>query len=430
MEETKRGIRVYKLIGIFLFLFAIVSYFDRLVIALAGPKLIEEFGWSQTLLGTIFSAFGVGYMITQIPGGWFADRFGARKIFIYGGLGWAITTGLIPLVRSFSAMVLLRGLLGAAEGVYFPSATSALGRWIPKKSHSYYVGLLFSGNKMGSLIATPLMAWMIASYGWKTPFWFCAALSFLMVFVWVFFFKDDPSLHPMVSKTELEEIKEGKETAPVKVEKDKAKVSPLRQYPVIWIYGLAFFFLTYAIWFNLTWLPTYLVTGKGFTIIKMGLWAMLPFMGEFIGLQGGGWLSDKLIARGVAISTSRNGIIYASWLLGSIIYFSASNATSGVVAVILIAISVMLFNVGGTPFMTFPLDISKENAGVLLGVITTGGAVSAIVCPLLAGYLADNYGWNSALLVGAIAPVIAAALVFIAGIIRAKEKQAKQGAAA
>ena len=55
-----------------------ICYIDRVNISVAIIPMAEEFGWDQATRGLVLSAFFVGYLLTQIAGGWLADRLGGK----------------------------------------------------------------------------------------------------------------------------------------------------------------------------------------------------------------------------------------------------------------------------------------------------------------------------------------------------------------
>src|ERR1700735_292989 len=55
------------LIVALLFGFSMVSYFDRTIMSIAGPQLMLDFGVSPTAMGSVYSAFILGYALTMIP---------------------------------------------------------------------------------------------------------------------------------------------------------------------------------------------------------------------------------------------------------------------------------------------------------------------------------------------------------------------------
>lgn len=73
-----------------------------------------EFDWSKTTQSTILASFFYGYIVTQIPAGWLADRFGGRRVFGIGMLIASICTLVFPVCARISVNLVyaLRVLLG------------------------------------------------------------------------------------------------------------------------------------------------------------------------------------------------------------------------------------------------------------------------------------------------------------------------------
>src|SRR5450432_1352716 len=120
----------YKILGL-TFLMAFMMYMERGAIGVAAPSIMREFHVNKIKMGWSISAFNWSYALFQIPGGWMADRFGARLVLTGAMIWWAVftaATGLASGVRSLGAM---RFLFGMGEAAAFPSGSRALLRWLP-----------------------------------------------------------------------------------------------------------------------------------------------------------------------------------------------------------------------------------------------------------------------------------------------------------
>src|SRR6516165_7910450 len=84
----------------FLFVLSIITYLDRVNISIVSPAIEREFSFDHVHLGTIFSAFVVGYMLFQIPSGWLGDRIGHKRSLTIILLWWSVATGLTAYVSS------------------------------------------------------------------------------------------------------------------------------------------------------------------------------------------------------------------------------------------------------------------------------------------------------------------------------------------
>src|SRR5215467_4561162 len=96
-----------------LFVLGAVSYLDRINISIAGTALASEYHLSRVQLGSIFSAFLIGYALFQTPGGWLADRIGPRHVLTVGVVWWGVFTALTAALPStiaspLSYLILIR----------------------------------------------------------------------------------------------------------------------------------------------------------------------------------------------------------------------------------------------------------------------------------------------------------------------------------
>src|SRR5580692_12343879 len=112
-----------------MFAMGAIAYLDRVNISIAGQAVALEFHLSNQQLGWIFSAFIAGYAVFQTPGGWLADRFGARIVLTLGVLWWGFFTSLITVISPnlaapVVALIAIRFLLGVGEAVVYPSSNS------------------------------------------------------------------------------------------------------------------------------------------------------------------------------------------------------------------------------------------------------------------------------------------------------------------
>lgn len=118
----------------------------------SGPQIVSgTFEWSEELQGIILSSFYYGYVLTQIVGGYLADKFGGKYTLSVGILITAILTLLTPSVVEWGGptwLIVLRVLEGLAEGTTFPAAMALLAQWIPPKERSKLGSVVFSGSQV------------------------------------------------------------------------------------------------------------------------------------------------------------------------------------------------------------------------------------------------------------------------------------------
>src|SRR6202034_25390 len=211
---AERHTRKRLFLAFFLFALSAISFLDRTNISIAGLQISSEYGLGNQRLGWIFSAFLIGYAGFQVPAGWLASRYGPRLVIALGVLWWGVATALptmIPVGISQAVLLLvaIRFALGAGEAVIYPAANQFVARWVPEQERGFINGLIFAGVGAGSGLTPPLLAWLIAAYGWRASVWFSAVVGFVAAAVWWWIARDTPEQHPRVSAGELEEIRAG-----------------------------------------------------------------------------------------------------------------------------------------------------------------------------------------------------------------------------
>ena len=118
-----------------------VLFIDRVNLAAAAPIMQKDLGLGNIALGLAFSAFNYSYAPFQLVGGWFADRFGARRTLTVCGLVWSITTMATGAVRGLGSLFAVRLVLGMGEGATLPAANRALSNWTSLATRGTAVGI-------------------------------------------------------------------------------------------------------------------------------------------------------------------------------------------------------------------------------------------------------------------------------------------------
>ncbi len=404
----QRAVPAYWIIGLFVFVNTMICYFDRVNFSVAAPTIMKLFQWDMGILGLAMSMFGVGYILTQIPAGLVADRFGGRKVLAAGSVGWSLCTVLTPFAGTPLLMYLVRGLLGLSEGLNFPGSTSMLSKWVPLKARARIQGLNLSGISAGPLIATPLTIWIMTGFGWKAMFYFYGILGFLWTAAWLFYSTENPSEHKGMGREDLREIEAGHAAKATESVGD----APIRS-KAVWGLAAAYFCFTYTWWLFLNWLPTYLVQARGYTTIKMGLFASLPWLAALISTNAAGWLSDALVKKGFSTSNARRTLIYAGAPAMAACLWFATRAGNAGVAVALITVTISLAGMNFPAFWSMPMDMNVQKAGFITGMMNTGSALASIVAPGVTGYVAMWFGWTTALGLGSVLALVSAILMYL-----------------
>ncbi|EOD05239.1 hypothetical protein EMIHUDRAFT_448586 [Emiliania huxleyi CCMP1516] len=157
-----------------------LGYADRTNLSVAVIAMSREFGWGEASTGTLLASFFCGYVLTQIPAGLAAARFGAKRVLLVGTVVWSAATVLTPWAarQSINAALAARVVVGLAEGVQIPCCNALLAAWVPPHGRARALSFIFSGQFVGTICAlscSPLAEWWWPSifllWGWLGFVW-------------------------------------------------------------------------------------------------------------------------------------------------------------------------------------------------------------------------------------------------------------------
>ena len=167
-----------------------------------------EFDWDSKEQGLILGSFFYGYVATQIPGGFFAEKYGGKWFYGIGTLCTAILTLLTPFAAKAGVGFFIgcRILEGLCEGMTYPAMHAMMARWVPLHERSKFVTLIASGAQFGTVVSLPISGLMAANISWQSVFYFFGVLGCVWFIFWAFFVFSTPQAHPRISSDELHYI--------------------------------------------------------------------------------------------------------------------------------------------------------------------------------------------------------------------------------
>ena len=385
-----------------------VTYIDRVNISIAAPTISTELGIGPAVMGLIFSAFSVPYTLLQMPGGWLADRIGPRRALSGMGLLWAFSTALTAVPASAVGLAIARLGVGLAEGGAFPAATRAFTTWIPSARRGLAQGLPHSFARLGGAAAPPLVVALTLAYGWRIAFVALGGVSLLLMLVWAWFYRDRPRDHWLTNPAEVE-LLEREASAPVA--DARATATPWRALlRRMWPVTVVDFCYGWSLWVFLTWLPSYLSSGRHLALEQLALFASLPLLGGMFGDAIGGILTDWLWRRNHR-RLARAGQSAVGLLLSLAFVVPAVSVASPVTAVWLLSASFFALEISNAPLWASAMDIGGSHAGVGAGMMNTGFGVAGIISPFVFGALVQATGtWSLPFLLSAVLLLAGAAV--------------------
>lgn len=363
-----------------------ITYIDRVNIGTAASEIQKEFRLSNTELGFVFSAFAYPYLLLQVIGGWFGDRFGARKTLFWCGLIWALATILTGFVHGLFTLFLARVLLGFGEGATFPTATRAMQDWTPPGKRGFAQGITHSFARLGNAATPPLVAALMVAVTWRGSFILLGVVSLIWVAVWAFYFRNDPKDHPGITEAELRELP----PRPPQAQKKQAPWGPLLRR--IWPVTLTYFCYGWCLWLYLNWLPLFFKNSYHMDIKKSAIFASAVFFAGVVGDSLGGVISDAILARTGNVRVARLSVIVGGFVGAFLSLLPILFYRDLTVAALCLASGFFFSEIIIGPIWSVPMDIAPKYSGTAAGIMNSGSALAAIVSPLMAGYLIDLTG--------------------------------------
>jgi len=366
-------------------LLAIITYLDRICIAVAGPQMQDSLGISPQAWGWVTSAFFFSYAAFEIPTGALGDRIGPRRVLTRIVLWWSAFTSLTGVVSSYPLLLLTRFCFGAGEAGAYPNASIVIGRWIPQRKRASVWGIVWMTSQIGAALAPLLVVPIQLHYGWRASFYLFGILGVVWSVVWYVWFRDSPREMSGITGAEREEIGEDEPPRHGGIPWGQALRSGM-----FWRVAAIGASYVYVIGFFQAWLQTYLVKGRGFTAAAL-VFSTLPYIVGACANLIGGIVSDRLV-RKFGLTTGRR-IVGVSGLGVAAIFMAATiSATSGLWSLIFLSLAYAGILFQQPTLCATSVDIGKGHVGAVFGFMNTASNIAAALSSVVFGYLVAYSG--------------------------------------
>lgn len=142
-----------------------------------------DLNWSREVFAFSLALQNLLWGLSQPFAGIIADRFGAGRVIVVGGLFYAAGTLLMaftstPLLAHISAGALVGiGLSGCG----FSIVLAAVGRSVPEEKRGMALGIASAAGSFGQFVLVPMGQAFVQEYGWSTSFLLLGSMSLLIV---------------------------------------------------------------------------------------------------------------------------------------------------------------------------------------------------------------------------------------------------------
>ncbi|MEU7409738.1 MFS transporter [Streptomyces sp. NPDC042638] len=403
--DPRSGRRHAWLVTALIVAFMLINYADKSVLGLAAVPIMDELHISNSTYGLISSSFAVLFSLSGLVVGFVSARVSSRVLLVAMAAVWAVAQLPVLFVASVPALVAGRVLLGAAEGPAAPMSMHALYKWFPEDRRGLPSALQISGAALGTLIAAPVMTWLITAFGWRSAFGVLAATSAVWSLLWWRAGHDGPYGHA---------------SAPAGASgSGSARRLPYRR---LLLNGTVTgsiagaFGASWALSLSQAWLPAYLRTQLGMSPGTAAAFISGVSAFSFVLLLVVSPLVDALNRRGVRSrwsSGAPQGISVALAAL-AMATFPFAGARPLLLALVTLAF--------GAHAITFPLHymttaavVPPSQRGAVFGIVAATGTLPGLIAPYLTGRLLDSASSQSTGYIHAF--LVSAAVMMVCGLV-------------
>ncbi|CAH2106479.1 unnamed protein product [Euphydryas editha] len=356
----------------------------------------ELYDWDEETQGLLLSAFYYGYVVTHLPGGLLAEKFGGKWTLGLSLLCTSLSTILTPLVVGLwggVGLFCMRVLSGLGEGPVTPAFVLLMARWVPPSERSRFGAMIFGGAQIGNIVGPYISGLLLADGGdWANVFYVFGGLGV----IWFLFFTvlcySTPNSHPFISDAERNYLNVNVAASGLHKKLDPVPFKAIVRSPQLWVLVIAAVGHDWGYFTMITDLPKYFSDVLKFNIKETGLMAALPYIAMYIFSFIFASFCDFCIRRKWhSITTGRKIYTTVSSTIPAIFIILASYSGCDRIEAVGLFIASMAF-MGGfySSVKINAMDIAPNYAGTCSAFVNGLAAVSGIITPYMVGLLTPD----------------------------------------
>jgi ACS family glucarate transporter-like MFS transporter len=377
------------------------AFATRLSISVAAQRIQTEFAFTNIQIGSILSAFVIGYGACQIPIGIIVDRVGPRILLSVAVFFWSGFTLLTPLAprwgtpsAALSLFIMIRVLMGMAQAAALPCGNKFVARWMPLAERAAGNSVFMIGIGLGGLLSPPLVVHLMLRFGWPAPFYVLGVAGMLISGAWLLYARDDPEQHRSVSGSELRLISSGRRETGGNA--SRTPWSRILRSPGIWFLALSYGVAGFPSYVFYTWFFLYLANVRKVDLVSGGYWTALPYVAMALLTPAGGRLSDLLTVR----HGKRWGRLTVVWVgssLATALILAGARIDRAEAAIVCLALAAGFHLFSQPPSWAATIDLAPEHSATVFGLMNTFAQAIGAAAPVVTPWIAGRFGWIRAL---------------------------------
>ncbi|MBL0225355.1 MAG: MFS transporter [Geobacteraceae bacterium] len=377
----------------------LLNYIDRQVLFAVFPLIKIDLNLTDTALGFLGSAFMLSYLLFAPLFGWLGDRWSRTRLAAGGLVVWSLATALAGFAPGYRTLLAARATVGIGEASFGTVSPGLISDFFPKERRGQILAWFYVAIPVGSALGYLLGGLLGQHFGWHAAF-LIVGLPGLLLAVPIALLRTPPR----GGDDAVQRKPSGNASAGyAALFKNRSFVSNT----------LAMAAMTFAIGGLAQWLPSFLYRAHALDVARANtLFGATTVLAGILGTLAGGWLGDRWQKK------NRQGyLLLSGWgfLLGTpfAVWAILASGLTACLTAIFIAEFFLFLNTG--PLNTVIINVTDPSiramafACNIFFIHALGDAVS----PSILGWLSDQWGLRSALLITPGAMLLAGILCFV-----------------
>ncbi|NNP74186.1 MFS transporter permease [Acinetobacter defluvii] len=378
-NEAKTGIKHWTP-AIILMICVVLAFFDKISIAVlfSDAAFQQAMGIAQdkAKLGWLMTSFLLAYGFSSMFLSFLGDIFSPKKMLFWSVASWGVLMIIMGFTKDYTGMLILRVLLGLAEGPLFALAYTIVKQTYTDRQQARASTMFLLGTPIGAFLGFPITAFVLAHYDWHSTFFVMGAMTFLVLALIVF------GLRNLELKRTVDLDGVGKR---VNFRTHLSNTKALMKNSAFWMLCVFNIALMTYLWGLNSWVPSYLIQDKGFNLKEFGIYSSLPFIAMLIGEVVGAVLSDKIGKRAIQVS--------GGLLIAGIFMYLMVIATDPIMVILAMSLSAMAWGFGVSAVFALLARVTTADVGATAGGIFNGlGNFASAAAPVVIGAIVMQTG--------------------------------------
>jgi MFS family permease len=369
----------------------VITYIDRVAIAVALPFIGADLGLTTLERTWVLGAFGVAYAIFEIPGGWLGDKIGPRRVLMRIVVWWSLFTAATGWAWNGASLIVVRTLFGAGEAGAFPNLTRVLTTWLPVKERERAQANLWLATRLSGAFTPIFIATLIGFMGWRRMFEVIGLFGVIWAILFYRWYRDSPAEHPAVNQAELALLPPAKDTAIAHTGVPWRVIFSQRS---VWLLSIQYMCLAYGWWFYINWLPSYLRESRGTTLALGAILSGLPLLLGGAGCLVSAWLIPRLAARFQSVAVARRIVAISGFVGASACIFIFTGVEDTRRAMIVLGMAGFFNDFVMPAAWAGTMDVGGRYAGTVSGAMNMMGSIAGVGSVFVVGYILALTGSN------------------------------------